>query len=174
MKTCISCGNDYPYDCNKPLGSSADRCSRCRKHQTILNKKIVLLDIASNDNPKCYKCGYHNPTGLILIDGIKPLFKPKNEIQQSVQAKKQFILCLNCNSELEHNLIEVNVVDSKSYPIKVEMYEVNVQVVKKQIQPTIIYNDEHSIETEVVFSGGESAQAVNTKKRLGRTLETMP
>lgn len=166
MKICISCGNDYEYDCNRPLGASSERCSRCRKKQSILNKKIELLNIASNNNPKCFKCGYRNPTGLILIDGVLPLIKPRNETQLKLQAKRQFVLCLNCNSELQNNLIEIKVIDVSIQPIKVEIYEVKVEVVRQKLSTSINYKDGSEIEIEIVKDSAEPNFAIYSPKRI--------
>jgi len=149
--TCISCGSEYDYDPSNPLGCSSERCSRCRKRDSILNKKIILFNIAGNGTIQCRKCGYRDCIGaLTLVDGKSYLDDPPKE----VRAKTQFILCLNCDAEIKNGAAEFKVIDSKCYPIEVEFYSTKVVVVKTKLESFISYSHDAQ-EAEVVRGAPE-------------------
>lgn len=171
MNTCIDCGEEYHYSSKNAKGASADRCSPCRKRQTILNKRIHLLNIAGAGNPMCRKCGYRNPVALVLIDGLARLTKQDTDEFREENAKTQFVLCYNCESELQHRLIEVKVTDTSKTPIKLEIYECKVTVVKTPIKSQFEYSDDAQ-EFEI-SNGGEDAAPGRKKEvlRIGSTID---
>jgi hypothetical protein len=164
--SCIDCGEEYEYNPSKPLGASSARCSRCRKRDSILNKKIILFNIAGNGNLQCRKCGYKDcVSALTLLDGKSFLGDPKTQDEKEVRAKSQFILCLNCDAEIKQCLFEFKVIDSSCYPIEVEFYSLKVTIVKEKITPKVSYTHD-AREAEIV---GDSPEGIsNAKARVKR------
>lgn len=141
MNICISCGIEYQYDSNNPLGASSVHCCGCRKKNTKFNKLSRLFEIAGT---RCLKCGYNRSIyALKLMDAVAPITAIKTQEQQEKQAHKQFPLCLNCDMEIKVGDVEMKVISSN--PIKVEFYLKEVQVTKTKIEQdyhTIIPNVE--------------------------------
>ncbi len=129
MNTCIDCGYDYNYDPNNPLGSSSVRCCKCRKKQSKLNIKFNLLEIAGDGNVSCRKCGYsRSVSALKLLDAVDPIVKPKTKQQLEAQARKQFIVCLNCEAEIQSDQVSIKTTNHTVYPVLVSFYESKVVV----------------------------------------------
>lgn len=158
---CIDCGYEYEYDTSKPLGSSSVRCCKCRRKDSLKNKKKELLNIAGKGSIQCRKCGYGNSVhALNLMDGINTLEK----LSSQEKAATQFILCNNCKTEVEANEVEFKVV-SKNYPIEVDFFTREVVVVRKQIKPIVEYH--HEFQDVEITTGGSEARSVSKKaKRL--------
>lgn len=141
MNICRDCGEDYIYDSDKPLGSSSVRCAKCRKKNSKLNIKFELLEISGDGNIGCRKCGYQkNASALILIDAVTPLSKPKTKEELKAHARKQFVLCLNCNAEIESEQVSVKINNANTYPVIVSFYE--SRVVIEQISTPFNYESE--------------------------------
>lgn len=141
MNVCIDCGVDYIYDPNNALGASSSRCTKCRKKDSKINKIIRLFEIAGD---RCIKCGYSGSIhALSLFNAIDPLSKPVTQEQLEAQAKKQFVLCLNCKAEIENKVYEMQVISSS--PIKVEFYYRQVRVELTKISTYINQSDDVEI-----------------------------
>lgn len=142
MNICIDCGTEYHYDRSNPLGSSSIRCSKCRKKDTKLKKKLRLYEIAGS---KCLKCGYSRSIhALKLMDAIEPLHPSRTQEELEQQAKQQFPICLNCLAEIQNREVEMKVT-SRS-PIKVEFYLTEVQVIKSKLETVSISQDVIQVE----------------------------
>lgn len=165
MKSCIDCGNDYDYDPNNPKGSSSERCAACRKRDSARNKKIILLNIAGHHNPICRMCGYSKTGGLTLIDAIPCLSPPTTQQEKEAQALRQFVLCLNCKSQLDAREIQFKVINSKP-PMEIEFYSRHVRIVEEKITPTVNYSHD-VIETEITREEPEGDR-VGRKKTIPR------
>lgn len=174
MNICLDCGGDYSYDPNKPLGASSSRCSKCRKRDTIKQKKIALLMIAGHGVLQCRKCGYSRCTSALLLkDAVGFMNEVSSQEEKEIRARSQFILCLNCDAEIESNEVESKVTNSKSYPVEVEFYSREVRVVSTKIEPVVSYHHEYS-DVEIVKSedGGEAKRVSPTKTRFIGTQKT--
>lgn len=169
LNTCVDCGNDYEYDPNRPLGTSSSRCLKCRRKNTELNKKLILILLAGNGKAECRKCGYkRSVNALLLIDAVDYL-EPANSLEEKKKRAQeaQFVLCLNCNAEVLANEVEMKV--TQTQPVKVEFYSRKVTVVREKIEPAIEDHDPESIETEIVseYAGGAATRVISTQKRIG-------
>lgn len=165
---CIDCGEEYNWNPSHSLGASSTRCARCRKRSSVLNKKIILFNIAGNGNPQCRKCGYKDCIGsLTLLDGKSYLGDPKTQEEKEVRAKSQFILCLNCDAEIKHGMFEFRVIDSSCYPIEVEFYSLKVTIVKEKIESKVSYTHD-AREAEIVGDAPEGIGSAKARtKRIG-------
>lgn len=158
--TCIDCGNDYNYDPNNPLGSSRDRCSTCRKKDSARNKKIILLEIAGAGSPVCRMCGYSDISGLTLLNAIEPLTKPTTQKELEAQAKRQFIVCLNCKAKVDAGEVSYRVVDSKP-PMDIQFYSRHVHIRHVPIEAAVKFSHD-VIETEITTREPENVRAGRT------------
>ncbi len=162
MNICLDCGEDYNYDPSNPLGASSTRCPKCRKRDSVKNKKLKLFLIAGHGVAKCRKCGYNNSiNALNLIDGVSFLDPPSPE----VKAKQQFILCNNCKAEIDSHEIEFKVTNSKVTPIEVSFFLREVKVIRTEIKPSVEYHHDYQ-EVEIADNGGENARVVGKTKRI--------
>ena len=123
------------------------------------------MNIAGNGAPQCRMCGYSIISGLTLIDGVSYLAKPTSDADRRVNAKKQFILCLNCEAQLKANEVEFKVINSKSYPIEVEFYSRHVRVITEKIEPKVKYGSE-AIEAEITRDGPTGDRVIRKKEIL--------
>lgn len=173
MNTCLDCGADYHYDPDNALGASSLRCPKCRKKDSEKNKKIILFNIAGKDVIRCRKCGYARSwSAIVLADTTNFINPATTQEEREARAKTQYLLCLNCAAEIKSGEVEAKVINSKVYPVEVEFYERQVQIVKTKITPIVSYNH-NAIEAEIVSGGAETARVVGTPKRLdgGTTIE---
>ncbi len=108
-------------------------------------------------------CGYSNISGLTLIDGIEYLIKPSTQKEREANAKKQFIVCLNCEAQIKSGEVEFKVIDSKCFPINVEFYSRHVRVVKEKIEPKVNYGSE-AVEAEITRDEPTGARVVRQKE----------
>jgi len=145
------------------MGASSTRCAKCRKRDTKKNKHLSLLLIAGNGTAQCRMCRYGRCTSaLYLKDAVAvlgPTMKPED------RAKRQYILCFNCNEEVECGQVEAKVTNSKVYPVEVSFYSREVTVVRKQITTAVAYTqDTH--DTEIVSENdGREATRVSPKAK---------
>jgi len=162
---CIDCGNDYKYDPNRPLGASTSRCPTCRKKDTAKQKTIALMMIAGHGVLQCRKCGYRNcSSALVLKDGIAFLDEASSQEEKEHRAKSQFILCLNCNAEIQSNQVTLKVTNAKVYPIEVEFYAREVRVVSTRIEAVVNYNSDYQ-DVEVTTDGSTAERVSRPKAR---------
>lgn len=169
---CIDCGIEYDYNPSKPLGCSSLRCRKCRKKQTELNKKLILILLAGNGKAECRKCSYSRSSSpLRMVDATSHLYRATSQREREDRARRsQFVLCLNCLAEIDANEVEYKV--SSTDPVQVEFYSRHVTVVKEKLK-SVEAPSSDVIETEVVTDGPKTSRVVGEKKRIesGRTID---
>lgn len=171
VNICIDCGKEYEYDSGNALGASSIRCCNCRKKDSALNKKLILFSIAGNEVASCRKCGYRRSIhALTLIDTKEVLSKPKTQEEKEKFARSQYILCLNCQAEIQSGEVEAKVVNRNTYPIKVEFYFKNVIVEKTKIEIEDHIISEDALPVELVRDE-EIPQEIRTVQRKTKRLE---
>lgn len=165
MNICLDCGRDYEYDSNNPMGSSSLRCPACRKKDSEKNKKIILFNIAGNENIRCRKCGYSRCLNAIVLADTKLYLNPATtQEEKEKRAKTQYLLCLNCSTEIKSGEVEAKIINTKVYPVEVEFYERRVQIVKTKLD-SITYSSD-VIEAEVTRDEPETSRVVGKAKRI--------
>ena len=172
MNICIDCGRDYIYDPNNPKGSSAYRCSNCRKKETELQKKIKLFSIASNGPPSCRCCNYSkSERALSLIDAVNFLEKASNQEEKEKQAKRQFVVCLNCKARIDGGELEFKINDSSSCPVNVSFFETKVIVTKERKEIKVENKSQDALEVEIVEGETGELHRANARAKRISTIE---
>lgn len=101
--------------------------------------------IAGNGQIQCRACGYRKyPYAVIMKPAVDYLNKPEPE----EEAKTNYLVCLNCNAAIESGDIRVQIVNTKVYPIMLEIYDQKVTVEDVRIEQHIPSGD--AVELEVV------------------------
>jgi len=162
---CLDCGDDYEYTPGHSLGASSTRCSKCRKRDTKRQKHINLLMIAGNGTVQCRMCRYNKWAGSLLLKDAVALLSGDNSIAPETRARKQYILCLNCNEEVASNQVEVKVTNSKAYPVEVSFYSREVTIVRKQITTSVNYQPDYHEPEIVSENDGREATRVSPKTK---------
>lgn len=162
-RICLDCGDDYEYDSNNPLGSSAIRCCPCRKKNSAFAKRARLYEIAGS---RCLKCGYSGHIdALKLVDAVLPINgPPKTQEEKELQASKQYTICLNCEAEISSKMYVARITSTK--PVKVEFYLKDVSVVYTKVEPVADIITDTDLEIVKDERAGQDA------RRSGREAET--
>lgn len=163
-KWCVDCGQKYEYDSCNPLGATSWSCPACQKRNSRFKKKIKLMLIAGNNALRCRACGYSKyPYALTMIQATDPLFK----ITPEQQAKESYLLCLNCEAALNSGDLTVKVLDAKSYPVKLSIFDTKVKIEESPIDQYITSND--AMELEVV----EDEKEIGELRSVSRTIRRL-
>jgi len=162
---CLDCGDDYEYTPGHSLGASSTRCAKCRKRDTKRQKHVNLLMIAGNGTVQCRMCRYNKCTSALLLKDAVALLSGDSSMTPETKARRQYILCLNCNEEVASSKVEVKVTNSKSYPVEVSFFIKEVTIVRKQITSAVNYTPDYH-EPEIVSEDhGREATRVSPKTK---------
>lgn len=151
QRFCLSCGCVYHYISTNPLGASSERCVSCQRKNVKHKAQFELLSLAGKGIIQCRCCSYQKRIhALSLYPVINFLVEP----DVVIKAKKSIILCLNCHAALKGNDIQLKIIDSNTYPVKVEMYEQHVTIEEKEIaQAYVPSSDAEELEIVKVIEG---------------------
>lgn len=142
-RTCCACGQVYDYISTNPLGASSTFCPSCQKRQAKQKKKFNLLLIAGNGQIQCRACGYRKyPYAIIMRPARDYIHKPEPE----VEAKTGYLVCLNCNAAIDSGDIKVQIVNTKEYPVVLEIYDQRVTVEDVRMNQHIPSGDAEELE----------------------------
>lgn len=157
---CSECGTQYKYSSQKKNGATPTLCNACQKRSASLKKKLKLLLIAGNGEANCRCCNYRkSPNALTLICGKGFLSDPPPE----EKAKYSYVVCLNCESRIKAGEIEVQILDTKTTPIKIRFWETKVSIEEYETQDFIKSYSKDAIIMEVTNEKPKQERRVSTK-----------
>lgn len=117
IRTCVDCGDKYPFDYKSKKGATTRLCSSCARRQA---KEITRREMLNAAGGGCKNCGYNKCLSAVTfydpVSRITPIPDPKNRDEKILWASKRIPLCLNCAAEFEHRMIHLNMIDANATP----------------------------------------------------------
>jgi hypothetical protein len=163
-RTCIGCGNTYSFNPKRKSGASTARCRSCTKLNSRRKGRYLMLQSAGG---KCRACGYDkHPDAINFLPSKAELIAskmPSSRDDRIEWAKDKIAVCLNCNKEINDGVVTMEILDSKSRPVRVAFYTDEAQVVSHQHDTSVKISN--AIELEVVSNYEKIRQGEITEMR---------